>query len=195
MKRLILMGGRPWQTKDAGRKFVHVLLRYAVKQANLAFCMFAQPERDWEETRKWNAGMIDRFAGKTAARYATMTAENFEQLSRWADIIYIPGGFSHGLRDKLQAYPTLAQLWEGKVVAGSSAGAAALCAQYVYLQDRTFGEGLGWVQASCIPHWRDNFEGYADEDWDLVEAELLKRRPDLPVLCIPEGQFMEISVK
>lgn len=123
-----------------------------------------------------------------------MTADNFKDVSDWADIIYIPGGDPYVLKERLEACGDIAKLWDGKVIAGSSAGADLFCVAFTYLQDKTMGEGLGWVKATCIPHWRDAFNDYTQKDWDWSEKECLKRYPDLPVLCIPEGESVEFSV-
>ena len=61
MKRLILMGGRPWFGEDEGKRFTETLFRYFPKEVKLAFCIFAQPESDWDETCKLNTGMFDKF--------------------------------------------------------------------------------------------------------------------------------------
>lgn len=195
MKRLILMGGRPWLAKDEGERFADTLFRYFPKQVKLAFCIFAQPEADWEETRAWNINLFNRFKGNRNIEYQTMTPENFAEVSTWADIIYVPGGEPFELIKKVQACGDIAKLWDGKVIAGSSAGADLFCEGFTYLQDKTFGRGLGWVKASCIPHWRaEDFKGYTSEDWDWAEQESLRQLPDLPVLCIPEGDFVEMTV-
>jgi peptidase E len=193
VKRLILMGGRPWVAQDGGERLARALLRHTGKEVKLAFCIFAQPESEWEQTRQWNIKMFNNFAGDKKLVYQTMTDENCEELSAWADVIYMPGGDTYELMRELKKHPDLASLWDDKIVAGSSAGADALCECFVYLQSKSFGEGLGWVQASCIPHWQ-HYVGYEAKDWDFIEAEALKRRSDLPVLCIPEGQFVEITV-
>lgn len=194
MKRLILMGGRPWVSGDKGQHFAEALFRYHPSHVKLAFCIFAQPESDWEETRRWNTSMFDSFRAARDISYQTFTTENFAEVSKWADIIYVPGGNPNQLKKRLDTCGDLAQLWDDKVIAGASAGADLFCSRYVYLQDKTFGEGLGWVQATCIPHWRDDFEGYTSSDWDWAESESLKRFPNLPILCISEGQSTEVTV-
>ncbi len=195
MKRLILMGGRPWLAKDEGERFAATLFRYFPEQVKLAFCIFAQPEEDWEETRAVNTAMFNRFKKGAEIEYQTMTADNFEAVSAWADIIYLPGGRTSRLLEALRPFD-LAKLWDGKLIAGSSAGANLFCTGFVSLQDKAFGRGLGWVKASCVPHWRaTDFEGYTTEDWDWAEAESLRQLPDLPVLCIPEGDFVELTVR
>jgi len=195
MKRLILMGGRPWLADDGGKRFVEVLFRYFPKNIKLAFCIFAQPESDWQETRASNISCFDKFKGPRTIAYKTITPDTFAEVSAWADIVYIPGGEPHQLIDTVTACGDIAKLWDGKLIAGSSAGADLFCAGFTYLQDKTFGRGLGWIPASCIPHWRAaDFSGYTPSDWDWAEQESLKQLPNMPVLCIPEGDFVEFTV-
>jgi len=189
------MGGRPWLAKDGGQGFVDTLFRYYPVEVKLAFCIFAQPESDWEETCKWNTRMFDKFKGNRAVSHQTMTEQNFAEVSAWADVVYVPGGDPAVLQKRLGACGDIAKLWDGKVVAGSSAGADFMCEGYIYLQDKTYGHGFGWIKATCIPHWRsDEWKGYAPEDWDFIEQESLKEAPDTPVLCIPESEFVEFTV-
>jgi len=194
MKRLILMGGRPWEADDKGAMFTKVLFRYFPQDVKLAFCIFAQPETDWEETSQRNTEMFNSFKNSRSISYKTITKENFAEVSKWADIIYLPGGNPFNLKEQIEACGNIAEAWDGKVVAGSSAGADLFCVAYTYLQDKTMGQGLGWVNATCIPHWRDKFEDYTQADWDWAEQESLKQYPDLPVLTIPEGEFVEFTV-
>lgn len=194
MKRLILMGGRPWFAEDGGKKFVDVLFRYHPKEVKLAFCIFAQPESQWEETRQWNASMFDKFKGSRAITYQTMTSDNFAEVSAWADVIYMPGGDSVALHKRISACGDVAKLWDGKVVAGASAGANFMCEGYMYLDSKEYGRGQGWIRVTSIPHWRSDYGGYTDNDWDFLERQALQEAPNTPVLCIPESEFVEFTV-
>lgn len=195
MKRLILVGGRPWLAPDKGKHFTEVLFRYFSKEVKLAFCIFAQPETDWDETRKINLDMFEAHKGDRALQHQTMTVENFAEVSAWADIVYLPGGSSSVLTEKIRACGDVAALWDGKLIAGASAGANLFCKGFMSLQERTYGKGLGWVQATCIPHWRSDFNSYTDADWDWAEQELLRQEPDAPVLCLTEYDFVEMTIK
>ena len=193
MKRCILMGGRPWLATDGGKRQVEVLLRSFPRRAHLAFCLLAQDESDWAETRRVNIEMIDRFAGAVRVIYQTMTTDNIAEASAWADIIYIVGGSPPKLLQELSAARLdLAELWDGKVIAGSSAGMDVLCAHFSYLQTREILAGLGWIKASCIPHWRNEGEDFEMQSW--AEGELARRYPALPILCVAEGDFCEVTV-
>jgi len=195
MKRLILMGGRPWFAEDGGKKFVDTLFRYHPNEVKLAFCIFAQPEGQWEETRQWNTSMFDKFKGERKVEYRTMTNDNFAEVSAWADVIYMPGGDSFVLPEKLKSFD-VTKFWDGKVIAGASAGAYFMSNGFIGLSDRKFGRGIGWVNVSCIAHWRaKDYEDYTDEDWSWAEQEALRQLPDTPVLCIPESEFVEFTVQ
>ena len=138
--------------------------------------------------------MFSKFGGKRKISYKTMTPKNFSDVSKWADVIYIPGGNPFTLKQKIESCGNVAKLWDRKIIAGSSAGADLFCVGFAYLQEKTFGHGLGWVKATCIPHWRSDFNDYTDQDWDWAEQESLKQFPDLPILCIQESDFVEFSV-
>jgi len=195
MKRLVLMGGSPWKSDDMGRGLVESLIQHYPIEARVAFCIFAQPESDWRATEQVNRELIQKFAGNTKISFQTMTEDNFSEVSEWADIINLPGGNPFTLKEKLDLCGDVSSLWDGKVIAGSSAGADVLCEKYMFLQEKRIGEGFGWIKASCLPHWRANFDDWNDSDWNRAEAELLHQHSTLPVLCIPEGKFIEIAVR
>lgn len=192
MKRLILMGGRPWLARDGGYEFVNTLLRDHKLKVKLALCIFAQPESDWAETEKINTETITKFANGTKVDVKVMTPDNFVELSKWSDVVYMPGGNSKTLKKRLQPF-NIKKMWDGKTIAGSSAGAHVLCMRSVYLQDRTIIKGLGWVRASVLVHWRsDDFAGFTPTDWDWAEETLAA--PELPLICLPESKFVEVTI-
>ncbi len=192
MKRLILMGGRPWLARDGGQEFVETLLRDNAPEVRLGMCIFAQPESDWEETRTINATTIAKFARNTPVTIKVMTSDNFREVSEWANVIYIPGGTTATLKERLASFD-IAVFWNGKTIAGSSAGAHLLCKKSVYLQDRTVVKGLGWVDVNVIVHWRSDFAGFTDNDWDWAEQTLVSE-DSAPLICLPESKFVEVTI-
>lgn len=181
---------------DKGKRFVETLFRYHAQEVKLAFCMFAQPENEWEETRSSNESMFDTFKGERVISYQTMNNENFAEVSAWADVVYVPGGDPAVLQERLMACGDVAKLWDGKVIAGSSAGADFMCEGFIFLQDKTYARGFGWVKATCIPHWRSaEWKGYAPTDWDFIEQKALQEAPDTAVLCLPESELVEYTVR
>ncbi len=197
MKRLILIGGHPGKA-DHDNALTYALRTHPAIEIKVAFCNFARTDTRWDDTDKDSTEMFNRFGGDKKLIYKTISQENFREVSTWADVIYMPGGDPAALKSELDKFPGLAELWDGKIIAGSSAGADVMCASFVFLQDKSIGNGYGWVQATCIPHWGHYEESesvkYSDEDFESVRKKAQKNRPDLPVLCIPEGQFVEFSI-
>jgi hypothetical protein len=109
-------------------------------------------------------------------------------------VIYLPGGYTEDLLARLEGFD-ISRLWDGKVIAGASAGANLFCAGFISLSRRKFGKGLGWLSVSCIPHWRADYEDYGAKDWDWAEQEITRQFPGLPVLCIPESEFVEFTIE
>jgi len=193
MKRLLLMGGRPWFAEDGGKKFVETLLQGHPQEAKMAFCLFAQPEERWEEVRKLHAGMIDSHKGSREVVYQTITKENFTEVSAWADIIFLPGGRTVPVQEIMNC-GDIGTLWDGKLIAGSSAGADLFCEGYIAMSTMQYGRGLGWIKATFIPHWRSAQDDYPSKDWAAAEQTALDNSPDTPVLRVPEEGFVEFTV-
>jgi hypothetical protein len=195
MKHLILSGGRPWRGEDGGKLWVQALLAHCGSEARIGFCVFAQEEAEWPETIRSNAGLITKFAGDTAVNSKTMTAESFTEVSEWANVIVIPGGIPERLEQALKPYGDILQLWDGKTISGSSAGADIMCERYMYLQDRVVKQGFGWVPVSFIPHWQADLLGWKPEDWRWAETQLARGPGELPLLCVREADFVELAVQ
>ncbi|OGL30488.1 hypothetical protein A3F37_01280 [Candidatus Saccharibacteria bacterium RIFCSPHIGHO2_12_FULL_41_12] len=195
MKRLIPVGGSSDKTTDITNNLVESMLRYQPDKVKVAFCVFARLEDDWAKVMDNKVTQIEKFVGRNKKiSYKLLTDENFIEVSAWADIIFMPGGDPYILKEKLEKHGDLKKLWDNKVIVGSSAGAMVMCNKYVYLQDKTIGQGFGWLEVSCLPHYGSGFSGYTQEDWERAELELLKQSPGQPVLRLAEGEFAEFTV-
>jgi peptidase S51-like protein len=192
MKHLILNGGKPIERKA----WVELLLRDAGREARIAFCMFAAPSEDLRE--KMLAGIqqqITKHAGVRQIAFRVLEADNFNEVSAWANIIVIPGGDPWQLKNALAQYGDLMELWDGKTVAGFSAGADVMVRRYMYLQDKVVQEGFGWLPVNLIPHWQADFEGWRADDWQWASRQLASGPGDVPLITIREGEFVEFAVQ
>jgi peptidase E len=195
VKYLILSGGKPAHREA----WVQALLAHAGRDARVAFCMFAS--EDDATARAVVSGLSASIAegvgvGGDEISFDTLTAKNFEEVSAWANVIVIPGGDPMKLKKELEPHGDLLKLWDGKTISGSSAGADIMCRRYVYLQDKSFHEGFGWVNANFIPHWQaPNWDGWTAKDWAWASRELSAKPGSTPLLTIREGEFVEIAVQ
>jgi cyanophycinase len=118
---------------------------------------YEHPERAVERATQWFAQLGGTARGlMVLARPDAENAGNAEQV-RAAKFLYLCGGSPLHLRSVLKDSPVwdaLVAAWQGgAVVAGSSAGAMALCDPMVDPRGGAFTLGLGMVeQLALIPH-------------------------------------------
>jgi peptidase E len=193
VKHLILSGGKPTESEA----WVRALVAHAGPEARIALCLFAAEDPNMEQQIADGVSkVITKWAGKVQVSFKALTADNFALVSEWANVVVIPGGSPMKLTQELEPHGDLLQLWDGKTISGASAGADIMCRRYVYLQDKSFHDGLGWVAANFIPHWQaETWEGWASEDWDWAARELAETPGKTPLLTVREGHFVEITVQ
>jgi len=190
---LILSGGKPTES-DA---WVRALLSHADGEARIALCTFAGEDEAMQRAMADGiTEVIRQAAGEVQTSFQTLTADNFAEVSAWANVVVLSGGSAAKLKRELEPHGDLMQLWDGKTISGSSAGADIMCRRYVYLQDKTFADGFGWVSANIIPHWQaQNWKGWNPEDWEWAAGELAGESGGVPLLTVREGEFVEIAVQ
>lgn len=131
------------------------------------------------------------------ATFELAMPETFEEQVKESDVIYLPGGDDHLIKYWLDQYD-LPAIWEGKVVAGSSAGSDVLVQHYWTCDWRKLMDGLGIVPIKFIPHF--NSEYGADDpyrgpiDWSKAHEELERYgNQDLPIYALEEGNFVVVE--
>ena len=90
----------------------------------------------------------------------------------------------------------LPKIWDGKVVATSSAGSDAMVKYFWTCDWRKNMDGLGILPIKFLPHFKS---AYGDDDsrgpieWDGAYEELKKYKEDLPIYALKEGEFVVIN--
>ena len=154
---LALVGGGEWREgctfdrdllADSGADEVLVLPTAAA---------YEHPERAVETAEKWFAGLGARARGLMVLARPDAELEVNAAAIRDARFIYLSGGSPLHLRSVLKdspAWDALCEAWRGgAVLAGSSAGAMALCDPMVDPRGGAFTLGLGLLaQVAVIPH-------------------------------------------
>jgi cyanophycinase len=154
---LALVGGAEWQegcTFDAallaasGGTTVTVLPTAAA---------YEHPERAVEQATRWFAAIGADVQGLMVLRRPDAEDVANARAVRGSRFLYLPGGSPMHLRSVLkdsEVWSALVETWrDGAVLAGSSAGAMALCDPMVDPRGGAFTVGLGLVeQLAFIPH-------------------------------------------
>jgi cyanophycinase len=154
---LALVGGAEWQD---GCTFDRTLLAASGGDEVLVLptaAAYEHPERAVETAVQWFTGLGGKARGLMVLARPDAEDEAYVAALRAARFIYLAGGSPLHLRSVLKdspAWHALVQAWQGgAVLAGSSAGAMALCDPMVDPRGGAFTLGLGLLaQVAIIPH-------------------------------------------
>jgi cyanophycinase len=154
---LALVGGAEWRE---GCTFDRDLLAESKADEVLVLptaAAYEHPERAVETAQQWFAGLGAKVRGLMVLARPDADDETNVAAIRDARFIYLSGGSPLHLRSVLKdspAWDALFQAWQGgAVLAGSSAGAMALCDPMVDPRGGAFTLGLGLLaQVAIIPH-------------------------------------------
>jgi cyanophycinase len=154
---LALVGGAEWQE---GCTFDRALLAESGAEEVLVLptaAAYEHPERAVETASQWFAGLGAKVRGLMVLARPDAEDEANVVAIRDARFIYLSGGSPLHLRSVLKdsaAWDAICQAWQaGAVLAGSSAGAMALCDPMVDPRGGAFTLGLGLLaQVAIIPH-------------------------------------------
>jgi cyanophycinase len=181
---LALVGGAEWRE---GCTFDRALLAQSGSEEVLVLptaAAYEHPERAVETAREWFAGLGAKTRGLMVLARPDAEDEANVAAIRDARFIYLSGGSPLHLRSVLKdsaAWDALCQAWQGgAVLAGSSAGAMALCDPMVDPRGGAFTLGLGLLaQVAIIPH---------HDTWSPEKAKrtIILAAKGVPVVAIDE---------
>jgi cyanophycinase len=181
---LALVGGAEWRE---GCTFDGDLLAASGAEEVLVLptaAAYEHPERAVETARQWFAGLGAKVRGLMVLARPDAEDEANVAAIRDARFIYLSGGSPLHLRSVLKdsaAWDALCQAWQGgAVLAGSSAGAMALCDPMVDPRGGAFTLGLGLLaQVAIIPH---------HDTWSPEKAKrtIILAAKGVPIVAIDE---------
>ncbi len=193
MTKYILVGGYIHKAVDGGKAFCDELVKSIThKPIKILDCMFARPEDVWQETFTKDQGFFSKYLETFELELAQQ--DKFVEQVKNADAIFFRGGVSSKLTSILRTCIGWEKELSGKVVAGTSAGADALCTYYGVGETMRIGSGLGLLPYKCIPHWKSADYGDGKTiNWDLLLENLKSHEEDLEILTLPEAEFVVIE--
>lgn len=193
MTRYILAGGGDRKSPDYGEKLAAEVRKHHEGPLHVLSCLFAEPREVWEtkfEQRK--AWFRQVFGPETEVELAF--PDKFRAQAKAADLIYLHGGDDVLLAHYLDQHTDIEQLFAGKIVVGSSAGADWLSSNYWTCDWREARKGSGLTPANIMVHYNSDFGADTPRgaiDWQAAEAELrAKLKPDDSILRLWEGEFI-----
>jgi peptidase E len=195
MTKYILNSGNAKNFPEKDKAYIEEILKGCGKEVRVLYCFFAQSRERWEARYAEYSQKFQEIAGeKIKLRFELALPEKFEEQVAKSDVIMIQGGDDHLLQFWLKKFD-LPKIWEGKVVAASSAGSDALVNSYWTCDWRECQEGLNILPIKFIPHFNSKNYGKGDPrgpiDWEKAQKDLAEfGDKNLPIYALEKGNFV-----
>lgn len=193
MTKYILNSGAIKSNPQKASKFFDEVLKNLGNNPKILMCFFAILRENWEEKYEENLGILPGFFKKgVEAKFELAFPDTFVSQIKNCDVIYLHGGDDHLVQYWLKKFD-LSKIWEGKVIATSSASSNALSKQFWTCDWRRNMEGLGILPIKFIAHFNSEY-GLKDPrgpiDWNKAYKELeVYEDRNLPIYALEEGDY------
>lgn len=175
--KYILHGGFTPGSAQEDDAFFAEVLSTAPDNAKVLLVYFA---KELDRIPKNSAEDMDQFnknKGAKSLSFQIAEEQNFLSQIAWADVVYLHGGSSSKSIETLKKFPDLKSAFQGKIIAGDSAGANPLAAAFHSILNGLL-EGLGILPIRLMCH-------YAGE----VDSGLANIHPDFELVTLREYEF------
>lgn len=197
MTKYVLNSGGLKNQPERAKKFLAEITEGLGQKPRILVCLFAQPREDWEmKFGQYHEGFFKMMPPGIEADFNLAMPDTFENQVAENDVIYFHGGDDHLLKFWMSKFD-IPKMWQGKVVAGSSAGSDFLCSAHWSCDWRQCFDGLGILPIKFLPHFNSGFG--ADDprgpiDWEKGKKELEEYGDkELPVYTPEEGEYIVIE--
>lgn len=188
MTKFILHGGATRRFELEGhRGFFKEILAGLPQKVRVLLIYYARPEPDFSELLSDDTNNFRSTSPEKdiEPEIASDDPGVFREQIKRADAIYVRGGDTQKLLAKINQTPDFADLINGKVYAGSSAGMYVV-SKYYYSNDRKeIGQGLGILPIKAMAHW--------DKNKQDAFAKLKTTGEDLPIYKLADGEFIVLE--
>jgi len=189
MTKYILHGGETSRQSLDNKKFFSEVTSDLSDGATILCVYFAREKERWPKALEQDK---QYFSSTTTTRqkvFKFVLADDktytLKKQVKQADVIYLRGGDTEMLKEALSKIENLSELWQGKIIAASSAGVYVLSKYYYTNSKDDIYKGLGILPIKTFCH-------YAEEKSDKLE-KLKMYGEDLKVYAIPEEKFFIIE--
>jgi len=147
MTKYILHGGRTSYDSPSNREYFLETINIDKKSIKLLVVLFSRDKEVWEEKfNQYKQIFLNLHSDKDIEFVlAEPDQQIFSRQVLDADVIFILGGETILLMSYLKNIPNLKELFENKVISGSSAGANFLSKYYYTINGKEVRHGLGWI--------------------------------------------------
>jgi len=193
MTKYVLNSGGLKNQPSLTKEFFAEAVKGLGNKPRVLMCLFALPRQDWEkrfasDCRSMEASLPEGVAAVFDLAFPDTFAE---QIGR-SEMIFIRGGDDHLIDHWMRKFD-IPRIWEGKVIATSSAGSDVLCNSFWTCDWRTCMDGLGILPIKFLPHFESDYgndDPRGPVDWQNALSELKAYKDGLPVHALKEGEFV-----
>lgn len=190
MTNYILHGGNTTLNyKNNNNFFAEINSSLDKSNPKILFILWSRAREDWDRAlEKYTTGIIAHSKDKIDFEIAN-DPQDFVNKVQDADTVYVVGGDADKIEPYFSQLPNFKEHIEGKTYIGGSMGAFMVSKHYVLSFDNqdylTVHDGLGIFHFNLLCHWD------VEKRKSLKIDMLKKHSPDLPILTIPEGEFVK----
>ena len=176
MTKFILHGGFTREANELNDRFYQEFVKDLKEGGTVLFVYFAREKDEYQKLFKQDSTRVLETVGEKKLNAILAEEENFIEQVKNADALFLRGGDTDKLKNTIKKYKEFPKAIEGKVVAGSSAGAYLFS---TFHGSASFGgvhEGLGILPIRLICHYKSQ-SGIFDHVGEK-ELEEIKKYPD-----------------
>lgn len=154
--KYILHGGNAQDKNAENARFFSEILNDYPKTANILLVQFAALPEKQEIYKQRHISQFRDICNGRELNFKVAQVDEFVDQAQWADVLYFCGSSGGGatvrLIETMRQFDNLKDLFEGKTIAGESAGANCLT-KICYSKSAGIVHGLELVDAKSIMHY------------------------------------------
>lgn len=182
MTKYILHGGRTRLKCESNDNFFREFFQIDKEPVKILLCYFSRDDEKLAALAEEDNLRLKRLSEGRHFETEVAIPNSFLGQLQKCDVLYIRGGDTEKLLNKLKPF-NLKNLLKEKIVVASSAGVYALSTYYYdYSVDQIF-EGLGVIPVKVSCH-------FDKDDHQKIVEDLRKHKEELEIIVLPETEYI-----
>ncbi len=185
MTKYILHGGMTSLQNENNDNFFRAFINSDKIETIFILNYFAKPDEKTLELFEEDKKRIQSLHKSIKINFVLAEPNYLTEQLQSADGMYMRGGDTRLLKEKLSLTYNLKYLFANKTIAGSSAGVNVLTKYYWSDTYNTLNNGLDIINIKAYCHYKNN------DEKDI--ATLLKHKENIPLIVLPECEWTIIE--
>lgn len=154
--KFVLHGGFAKGIKQQNNAFFQEILKDTPEEAKILLVYFAEEEEKIPLRIKQDTEEFETNRGSKKIKLRVASEKTFKTDCAWADAIYLHGGKTQRIKERLSLYSDIRDIFSGKTIAGDSAGVNVLSKLCFTKNTNTLVQGLGVLPLKTMCHYTEN---------------------------------------